>query len=165
MLIPHNPNRLPHHYKRHVCRSSCSCKHRFLWVSLIFEHYMGTVLHWPFWSTTRVHYIGQCWYFNPQWTAGPAIIRWTVSNSITHWENCAVAVCPHMNQGFWRSLGSGVGPFWLHRETLTFKGPAAYQNTVVFQIGVNKIPPNFDILFVTSLEIIRLFKGLNVWRL
>jgi len=48
-----------------------------------------------------------------------------------------------MNQGF------GGCPFWLHKETLTFMGPAAYQNTAVFQIGVNKIPPNLDTLFVT----------------
>ena len=53
-----------------------------------------------------------------------------------------------------------MSPFWLHRETLTFMGPAAYQNTAVFQIGVNKIPPNFDTLFVTSVDSIRLFKGL-----
>jgi len=32
---------------------------------------MGTVCHWPFWSTARVRFMGQCWYFNPQWT--PAI--------------------------------------------------------------------------------------------
>jgi hypothetical protein len=51
-----------------------------------------------------------------------------------------------MNQGIWRGLGSGGGPFWLHRETLTFKVLAAYQNTVVFQIGVNKIPSKFDCL-------------------
>jgi hypothetical protein len=30
-------------------------------------------------------------------------------------------------------------------------GPAAYQNTAVFKMGVNKIPPNFDTLFATSL--------------
>jgi len=53
-------------------------------------------------------------------------------------------------------------PFWLHRETLTFMDPAAYQNTAVFQIGMNKIPPNFDTLLATSLEIFWLFKGLNV---
>jgi len=52
-----------------------------------------------------------------------------------------------MSQGFWRGLGSGGDPFWLHRGTLTFKGPAAYQKTAVFQIGVNKIPPNFNTLF------------------
>jgi len=38
MLLPHNPYVLPQHYKRHVCGFSCSCKHRFLWVSPIFEH-------------------------------------------------------------------------------------------------------------------------------
>jgi len=26
MLLPHNPYRLPQHYKRHVCGSFCSCK-------------------------------------------------------------------------------------------------------------------------------------------
>ena len=34
MLLPHNPYRLPQHYKRHICGPSCSCKHRFLWISL-----------------------------------------------------------------------------------------------------------------------------------
>jgi hypothetical protein len=67
-----------------------------------------------------------------------------------------------MNQGFWRGLAGGRDPFCLHRETLTFVGPAAYQNTAVFQIGVNKIPPNFDTLLATSLEIFWLFKRLNV---
>jgi hypothetical protein len=60
-------------------------------------------------------------------------------------------MCRHMNQGFLRGLGGGGDPVWLHRETLTLKGPAAYQNTAVFQIGVNKIPPNFDTLFATTL--------------
>jgi len=62
-------------------------------------------------------------------------------------------------------LRDGRGPFWLHRETLTFKVPAAYQNTAVFQIGVNKIPPKLDTLFVMSLEVVHLFKGLTVLRL
>ena len=53
------------------------------------------------------------------------------------------------------------GPFWLHRETLTFIGPGAYQNTAVIQVGVNRIPPNFDTLFATSLEVIQLFKKLT----
>ena len=74
-------------------------------------------------------------------------------------------MCRQMNQGFWRGLGGGGGPFWLHRDTLTFMGPAAYQNTAVFQIGVNKIPPNFGTRFLTSLEDVRLFKGLAVRRL
>jgi hypothetical protein len=79
MLLPHNPYRLPQSYKRHVCVLSCSCKHRFLWISLIFEHYfclnyMRTACHWqPFWSTKSVRFIGQCWYFNPQWIPVEAI--------------------------------------------------------------------------------------------
>ena len=60
-------------------------------------------------------------------------------------------MCWHMNQGFWKGLGGGGGPFWLHRETLTNMGPAAYQTTAVFQIGLNKIPPHFDMLFARSL--------------
>jgi hypothetical protein len=43
-----------------------------------------------------------------------------------------------MNQGFWWGLGGEGDPFWQQRETLAFKGPAAYQNTAVFQIGVKK---------------------------
>jgi len=66
-------------------------------------------------------------------------------------ERTVQLLCGNINQGFWRGLGGGGGPFWLHRETLTFMGPVAYQNTVVFQIRVNKIPPNFDTLFVMSL--------------
>jgi len=35
---------------------------------------MGTVCHsQPFWSTTRVRFIGQCWFFNPWWTPVPTI--------------------------------------------------------------------------------------------
>jgi len=63
-----------------------------------------------------------------------------------------------MKQGFLRVLEGGGDPFWLHRETLTFKGPAAYQNTAVFQIGVNKIPPNFDTLFGTPKWVIWLIQ-------
>ena len=37
------------------------------------------------------------------------------------------------------------------QKILTFKGPAAYTATAVYWIGVNKIPPKFDTLFVTSL--------------
>jgi len=36
-LLPHNPYRLPQHYKRLVCGPSCSYKHWFLWISPIFE--------------------------------------------------------------------------------------------------------------------------------
>jgi hypothetical protein len=49
----------------------------------------------------------------------------------------------------WSGLGGGGVTFWLQNETLTFIGPAAKQATVGNQIGVNKIPPNFDTLFAT----------------
>jgi len=50
MVLRHNTYKLPQHYKRHICRPSCSCKHWYSWVSPIFEHYfclncMGTVRH------------------------------------------------------------------------------------------------------------------------
>jgi len=41
------------------------------------------------------------------------------------WDKCTVAMCWHINQGCWRGLGGGAGPFWLHKDTLTFEGPAA----------------------------------------
>ena len=111
----------------------------------------------PFWSTTRVCYIGQCLYFNPQWTAGPAINKASChSNSITNWENCAVAVSKY-ESGFLEVEGVHSGytekpcPSWVQQLT----------KTAVFQIGVNRIPPNFDKLFATSLEVVRLFKGLS----
>jgi hypothetical protein len=53
------------------------------------------------------------------------------------------------------------GPFWLYRETLNFMGSAAFQKTAGFRIRENKIPPNFDTPFATSLEIIWQFKGLT----
>jgi len=43
------------------------------------------------------------------------------------------------------------GTFWILNESLTFMGTAAQQATVVNRIGVNKIFPNFDTLFATSL--------------
>jgi hypothetical protein len=150
MLLPHNPYRLPPQYKRHVCGLSCSCKHRFLWISPIFEHwfclqYTGTVRHWQhFWSTIFVRFIGQYWCFNPQWTAGQVINKGKLCleqhRSLKELRSCYVWA---YKSGVWEVEGR---PFCLHRETLTFMGPAAYQNTAVFQIGVNKIPPNFDTL-------------------
>ena len=47
MLLPHNPYRLPQHYKRHICGPSCSCKHQFLWISLIF---FSISLVWVVWA-------------------------------------------------------------------------------------------------------------------
>jgi len=67
-----------------------------------------------------------------------------------------------MNQGFWRGLGGGGDPFWLHRETLNFKGPAAYQNTAVFQIGVNTKVLQTKTHYATPLWVVQLFKWLTV---
>ena len=50
-------------------------------------------------------------------------------------------------------------------EGVDLKGSCSEQNTVVFQIGVNKIPPEFDTLFAMSLDVVLLFKGLTVQRL
>jgi hypothetical protein len=63
-------------------------------------------------------------------------------------------MCQHINHGLWRGLGGGGGTFWLHKEALTFKGPAARQPTAVYWIVVNKIPRNLDTLFATSLEVV-----------
>jgi len=158
MLLPHNPYRIPQHYKRHVCGPSCSCKHRYLLIYPIFEHYfclnyMGTVCHWkPFWSTISVRFISQCWYFNPQWTPVQAVNKassvWIVLVSLDKMHSCCVLTYRSgYLEGFRRWRGSILAP----HKTLTFMGPAAYQNTPVFRIGVNKIPPNFDTLFATSL--------------
>jgi hypothetical protein len=66
-----------------------------------------------------------------------------------------------MNQGFWRGLGGGGDPFWLHRETLTLKGLAAYQNTAVFQIGMNTKFLQTSTHYATHLCVILLFKWLT----
>jgi len=55
---------------------------------------MGTVCHrQPFWSTTRVCFKGQCWYFNPQRTPEQAKdkagnVR-TVLVSWEKWKMCS----------------------------------------------------------------------------
>ena len=118
---------------------------------------MGTLRHWqPCWTTTRVRFIGQCWYFNPQRTPEQAMINAScVGSSITHWQNCAVAMSRHMNQGFWRGLGGGWDPFWLHREAVNFKDPASYQNTVVFQIWVNTKFLQTSTHYATPLWVVR----------
>ena len=48
----------------------------YLWFFIITFAWIMWVHHWqPFWSTTRVRFIGQCWNFNPQWTSEQAIIK------------------------------------------------------------------------------------------
>jgi len=132
LLLPHNPYRLPQRYKRQVCWPSCSCKHWYLWVSLIFEHYfclnyMGAVHHWqPFWPRKIFCFLGQCWFFNPQWTPELAIIKASsVSTILVSWEKCAVTkwLCVYLR--LWRGLGGGGGTFCLLNESLTFNGPEA----------------------------------------
>ena len=119
MLLPHNPYRLPQHHKRHVCGPSCSCRHRYLWVSHIFEHYIclnyvGTVCHWqPFWSTTRVCFIGQCWYFNPQWTSEQAIFKAPSVSQLR--KMCNYEVSTYISvfvKGFRRWRGYILAPEW-----------------------------------------------------
>ena len=161
---------LPQHYKRQVCGPSCSCKHWYLWVSPIFEHYfclnyMDTVCHWqPLWSRKSFRFIGQCWYFNPQWTPEWAKIKASsVRTVFVSWEKCAVTKCLCTYRCLWRGLGGGGGTFCLLNESLTFKVPEVQQATAVKRAGVNKISPHFDTLFATSLEVTWLFKGLIVW--
>ena len=116
MLLPHNPYRLPQHYKRQVCGLSCSCKHWYFCVSLIFEkyfslNYMGTVCHWqPLWSRISFRFIGQCWYFNPQWMPKRTIIEASnVRTILVSWEKCAVTKCLRIYRCLWRVLGGGGG--------------------------------------------------------
>jgi hypothetical protein len=66
-------------------------------------------------------------------------------------------MCRHMNQGIWWRLGGGGGPFGLHRETLTFE---------VLSISYTSEQNSFEIRHTaTSLEVVRLFKGLTARRL
>jgi len=111
------------------------------------------------WSRKSFRFIGQCWYFNPQWTPEGAIIKASsVRTILVSWEKRAVTKCLRIHQCLWWGLGGERGTFWLLNESLTFKGPEAQQAT-----AVNKIPPNFDTLFAMSLEVVQLFKELTVW--
>jgi hypothetical protein len=67
-----------------------------------------------------------------------------------------------MNQSFWKGLGGGGDPFWLHREALNFKDCAAYQNIAVFQTGVNTKVPQTSTHYATPLWVVRQFKWLTV---
>jgi len=39
-LGPHGSYRVSQNYKRHTCEPSCSCKHRFSWISPVFVHWL-----------------------------------------------------------------------------------------------------------------------------
>jgi hypothetical protein len=57
-------------------------------------------------SGQQLEFIGQCWYFNPQWTLLQAIIKACgVSTLLVGWEKCAVTLCLHIYQFLWRGLG------------------------------------------------------------
>ena len=48
-------------------------------------------------------FIGQCWYFNPQWTPEGAIIKArSVTTVLVSWEKCAVTKCYREYQCLWR---------------------------------------------------------------
>jgi len=61
-------------------------------------------------------------------------------------------------------LGGGGGPFWLHRETLTFKVPAAYQTHDGISDRSEQNSSKIQHI-VMSLEVIQLFEGFTVGRL
>ena len=132
ILLLHNPYRLPQHYKRQVCGAFCICKHRNVWVSPVFEHYlrlnyMGTARHWQnTWTRKSFRFIGQCWYFNPQWTSEQAIIKACSDTTVlVSREKCRVTKCLRRYQCLWSGLGGGGGTFWLPNESVTFTGPEA----------------------------------------
>jgi hypothetical protein len=66
-----------------------------------------------------------------------------------------LAMCRHMNHEFWRALACAADTYWLHRGTLTFRVPAAYNYTAVFRIGMNKIPPNLNTTFGAPIWVVR----------
>jgi hypothetical protein len=87
MLLQHSPYRLPQHYKRHVCESTCSCKHRFcryllfLSIRFVWVICIQYAIDNPS-SQESVHFIEQCWNFNTRSTQVQAINEvssvWTV---------------------------------------------------------------------------------------
>jgi len=68
MLLAHNHYWKPQHYNRHVCGTSCGCKHRFLCISFVWKICPTTIRHWKAFSSRIIaRFIGQCWY----WTHSP----------------------------------------------------------------------------------------------
>jgi len=115
---------------------------------------MRTVRHWKsFWSRKIFCFIGQCLYFNPQWTPEQVItVASSVRTILVSWEKYAVTKCVCIYWCLWRGLEGRGGTFWLLYESLIFKGPEASQATAFNQIGVNKIAPNFDTQFATYMS-------------
>ena len=62
-------------------------------------------------------FIGQCWYFNPQWTPEQAIFKACIVRTVlVSWEKCTVTKCQLIYWWLWRGLGGGGGTFWLLNE-------------------------------------------------
>jgi hypothetical protein len=121
MLLSDNPYRLPQHYKRHVCGPSCSCKHLIFvdisdfWALVLSEIYGYSMPLTTSQAITRVRFICQCWYFNPQWTPG-----WTINKASSVWtmlvswnKMCSYYMLKHIS-GFVEGGGGGdiLAPKW-----------------------------------------------------
>ena len=129
MLLPHNPYRLPHHYKRHVCGPYCSCKHRFLWISLIFEHQF--CLNYMGYSTPLTTFLvkKEFLFHRPVLIFQPTVNCRSSNNRSTQCQNLisqlgkmsSYEVATFISvfvEGFRRQRGT----FWLLNESLIFKG-------------------------------------------
>jgi len=73
------------------------CGYLHFWALVSSELYGYSTPGQPFWSSTRVRFIGQCWHFNPQWTPEQVIIKArSVRTLLVSWENCAVTTYLHL---------------------------------------------------------------------
>jgi hypothetical protein len=125
---------------------------------------MGTVRHWqPFWSTHSVHFVCQCWYFNPQWTSVPVINKASsVWMELLSWGKMHSYYVPTyiswFVEGFrrWRGyiLASQSNPDL--QRSCSLAGHCSLLDRS--EQNSTKV---FDTLFATSLEGLRLFKGLT----
>jgi hypothetical protein len=169
MLLPHNTYRVPQHRTRHVCGSSCSCKH---WLFVNISEFWALDLFliiWVQYATDNLSGNKKCSFHRPLLTSKTEVNSCATADKAstcqTVQENTqSLCVDIYIYQGLWRGLGGGGGIFWL-QETLTFKGPAALQTTAVYRLGVNKIPPNFNTLLAMSIEGLRLSQEFTAWHI
>ena len=160
MLVQHKPYRLPQHYTRHACGPSCSSKHRFCG----YLQFLSIRFVWIVWvqyatdslsGQQSVRFVRQCWYFNPQGIPVAATNKASSVWTVYVGQN-AQLLCEDINLDLWRGFSRWRGTFLLHKETLTFKGPAAYR------IGENKMPPNFVNLKGSLRDIFRSCSALKI---
>jgi len=70
----------------------------------------------------------------------------SVTTVLVSWKKCAVTSCLRLYRCLWRVLGGDI----LAPECKSdLQRPKAFHATTVNRIGVNKVTPNFDILFAT----------------